>query len=233
MEVYRPESPAGCMYMPESPKKLVTYQPESPRRSNAPDPTTYLGKILLSMKKPENPMGTTPFRPVQNWRNYVESMKLHVKRNGLDKNNEIINKIVAQHEEWEANNPPKPPKEIKRGLGVPTDMSHVVVNLTVTKNGSVKVRMGAPMEELHINYYSKGVKPPIEVYLKALKDFGYPDSTLEKVLLKHQNAPKIKAQMEEVFERVFGGTTSTSKPSKPKKGTRTQEINKRLKNLGK
>lgn len=162
-----------------------------------------------------------------------------MKREGWDKGAEyftrcdaIIQKIISDHEKWEAEHPPAPPRELKKGYNVPNDIEHVVVKLDITKAGKVKAKIYAPMAEIHHKYYSKGVKPPTDVYIRALKDFGYPDEALEKVLIKAQNAPKLKAQMEEVFERVFGGTSNT-KPSKPKKGTVTQEINKRMKSLKK
>ena len=220
MEVYEPESPAARSYVPESPKKAKV------------DPNSFLGKILHGMKNPTARISPTPFRPVQNWRNYVDALRLNMKRNGIVGREAIIDRIVSDHEKWEAEHPPKPPKEFKKGYDVPDDVDYVKVHLTLTKTGKVKVRMNAPMAEIYHNYFSKGVKPPTPVYVRALKDFGYPDEVLEKVLLKAQNAPKLKAEMEAVMERVFG-TGGTSKPSKPKKGTVTQEINKRMKNLGK
>lgn len=232
MEVYRPESPAMAVYQPESPKASTKSLPKL-------DPNSTIGKILTSMKNPKAKLQPTPFRPVQNWRNYVESLKLHMKRNSFGKSeeyvtrcNNIIERIVNDHLEWEAKYPPSPPKEFKKGYDVPEDINHVAVVLNVTKSGKVKAKVYTPMYDIYENYFSKGVKPPTDVYLRALKDFGYPDEALEKVLLKAQNAPKLKAQMEEVFERVFGGT-SNSKPSKPKKGTVTQELTKRMKALAK
>ena len=220
MEVYQPESPAARSYVPESPKRAKL------------DPNSFLGKILHGMKNPGAQSSPTPFRPVQNWRNYVDALRLNMKRNGLVGREDIIERIIRDHEKWEAEHPPKPPKEFKKGYDVPDDIDYVRVHLTVNKAGKVKVRMNAPMAEIYHNYFSKGVKPPTPVYVRALKDFGYPDEVLEKVLLKAQNAPKLKAEMEAVMERVFG-TGGTSKPSKPKRGTVTQEIKKRMKNIGK
>lgn len=232
MEVYRPESPAMAVYQPESPKAPTKTVPKF-------NPNSTLGKILTSMKNPKGQILRTPFRPVQNWRNYVESLKLNMKRNSFDKSeeyitrcNDIIERIVKEHLEWEAKYPLAPPKEVKKGYVVPEDINHVAVVLNVTKSGKVKAKVYTPMYDIYENYFSKGVKPPTDVYLRALKDFGYPDEALEKVLLKAQNAPKLKAQMDEVFERVFGGT-SNSKPSKPKKGTVSQELTKRMKALAK
>jgi len=222
MEVYEPESPYTRVYVPQSPKKA----------KKELDPNSFLGKLVNSIKNPVPTMTPSPFRPVHNWRNYVDALRLNMKRNGLVGREYIIERIISDHEKWEAENPPKPPKEFKKGYDVPDDMNYVKVHLNLTKTGKVKVRMNAPMAEIYHNYFSKGVKPPTPVYVRALKDFGYPDEVLEKVLLKAQNAPKLKAEMEAVMERVFG-TGGTSKPSKPKKGTVTQEINKRMKNLGK
>lgn len=223
MEVYQPESPAARSYVPESPKKAKVET----------DPNSLLGKILQGMKNPAARISPTPFRPVRDWRNYVDSMRLHMKRNGrLPECEAIIEQIVKNHEKWEAEHPPKPPKEFKKVYDVPDYVDYVKVHLTLTKTGKVKVRINAPMAEIYHKYFSKGVKPPTPIYIRALKEFGYPDEVLEKVLLKAQNAPNLKAEMEAVMERVFG-TGGTSKPSKPKRGTVTQEIKKRMKNLGK
>lgn len=229
MEVYQPESPAARAYVPESPKKAKVEL----------DPNTFLGKILHGMKNPVAPMRPAPFTPVLNWRTYVESLQQHMKREGWDKGDEYftrceatIDRIVREHENWEANHPPKPPKVFKKGYDVPDTIDYVRVHFTFTKNGKVKVRMNVPMAEIYEKYHSKGVRAPTPVYIRALRDFGYPDEVLEKVLLKAQNAPKLKAEMEALIERVFGNT-GTSKPSKPKRGTITQEITKRMKNLNK
>ena len=162
-----------------------------------------------------------------------------MKREGWDKGDEYftrceatIDRIVSDHEKWETNHPPKPPKEFKKGYDIPDNIDYVRVHFTFTKGGKVKVRINVPMAEIYEQYHIKGVKVPTPVYIRALKDFGYPDEVLEKVLMKEQNAPKLKAEIEALIERVFGNT-GTSKPSKPKRGTVTQEITKRMKNLNK
>lgn len=219
MEVYQPESPAVRSYIPSSPRKI-----------NNPD--SFLGKLLNSIKNPIPPISNPPFTPVQNWRKYVNSLHANMKREGWNNGDAIIQRIISDHEKWEAEHPPEPPKELRKSYNVSNDIDHVVVKFDIAKNGKVKVKLSAPMADIYNNYFSKCIKPPTDVYIRALKDFGYPDEALEKVLIKAQNAPKLKIQMEEVFEKVFGGTSNT-KPSKPKKGTVTQEINKRIKNLKK
>ena len=218
---------------------MEIYQPESTAsRAYVPDPNTLVGRILISMKNPVPPMtNTAVFRPVENWERYVESLRKNMKKNGWDKDEEyftrcdaVIERIVKQHQEYYANHPPNPPKEIVKGYDVPSTIDYVKVGLTVTKSGKVKVRIFMPMCEIYEKYFIKGVKPPIDVYIRALKEFGYPNEVMEKVLLKAQNAPILKAEMEALSERVFG-TSGTSKPSKPKKGTVAQDINKRLRGL--
>lgn len=228
MDVYQPESPASRAYVPVSPRK----------KTYVPVPNTLVGKILISMKKPIPTVNTSMnFIPVQDWESYVESLRKNMKKNGWDKDEEYfarcdatIERIVKQHQEYYAKNPPKPPKKIVKGYDVPPHTDYVTVGLTVTKSGKVKARISAPLADIYEKYFNKGVKPPTSVYIRALKEFGYPNEVLEKILLKAQNAPKLKAEMEAVIERVFG-TGGPSKPSKPKKGTVTQEINKRLKGL--
>jgi hypothetical protein len=255
---YEPVSPkcASNAYTPESPKlggsqispsgqirptlrKRRVVQPSKPVDLSTIGTDTLIGKILHGMKNPIPSIKPAPFVPIENWESYVSSLRNNHKRTiaNMDKIPEgfierceaIIEKIVKDHTKYYAKYPPKeqvPPKK----LDIPYTIDHVIVKLNVLKSGKVRIHMSAPMASIYEKYYSKGMKPPIGEHIRALKAFGYPDENLEKVLKNHENLPKKKAQMEEVFERVFG-STSTSKASKPKRKTVKEEIMKRLKNL--
>lgn len=229
--------PSGQILPPLRKKRVV--QKSEPVDVSKIDPESVVGKILHGMKNPTPYMKPPPFVPVCHWEGYVSSLRTHYKQ-AIANMDEIpegyieqceakIEKIVKDHTDYYTKYPPKeivPPKK----LDVPDRMDHVIVKLKVLKSGKVRCNMSMPMMVIHEKYYSKGAKPPIGEHLKALKDFGYPDEVLEKVLKHHENIPKHKAQMEEVFQRVFG-STSTSKASKPKRKPVKDEIMKRLKNL--
>ena len=70
------------------------------------------------------------------------------------------------------------------------------------------------MEGVYHKYFSKGVRPPIGEYLKALKKFGYPESVLMKVLDKHQRMEAKSAELDTFIEAIFG--KGGGKASKPK-----------------
>ena len=201
---------------------MEMYAPESPK---APTTTTQLRPGIFGKKKAVKPDGGVPayfkelininsnakvkkFAPVVSWRAYLKDLE----RTGTDQ--KIVERIRSQHEQWEAENPPRESTSGKDIINVPSDLSAVVVNLTVSKSGKVKVYTGAPMEQIHEKYLSRGTRAPIDVYLKALKRFGYPESVLMKVLDKHQKkAAKSPDAADAFIEAIFGkGGTKTSKP---------------------
>ena len=246
-------APDNTAYVPGSPKcepviSANGYILPSVRRGRVDKPVdvskigvdTFIGKLIHTVKNQAlyNKPKPKYFVPISNWDCFVSSLRIHYKlmMEGMvtipdgyvEKCEANIDSIITSHNEYYAKYPPKQstPKKV---LDVPNRMDHIVVKLQVLKSGTVRVKMSTPMLYIHETYYSKGTKPPIGEHLKALKAFGYPDEILEKVLKYHENLPKLKAEMESVFARVYG-STSTSKASKPKKKPVMYEIMKKLKN---
>ena len=230
MAAYQPLSPASGAYTPVSPR----YSADGPKRpgifgkpkvqSKGPtgpiDPNSRIGQLLAGKKEVKS--YRTPFQPVHNWRAYYDSLlRCELKRHDpLPPHiEERLAKIKADHEKWEREHPVVTVVKEDPLKDVPKNPDHVVVRFRVLASGKVKAYVGAPMSIIQTEYFNKGVKPPVDVYLKALKNFGYPNSYLEKVLANAMNADKKKAEMEAVIDRVFGKySTKTSKPkAKPVK----------------
>ena len=136
---------------------------------------------------------------------------------------DILDKIRKEHEDWEETKYTSEPPPSKEPITVSSDIDHVVVRLRVVGD-RVKTYVGAPMNVIHEKYYSKCIKPPLDIKLRALKNFGYPDHVLEKVLI---NAQKPKPNHDDFIESIFG--KYSNKTSKPKKKNVMDELVSRLK----
>lgn len=238
MATYAPMSPRSG-YMPQSPRS--GYVPQSPRSSFSRGGGR-LQDILDSMKNRKNAgFKEPPFVPIMNYESYLTSMEMSEKRYAktlepkarekyLEEMEIRLAKIKSKHEAWHAAHPPPPPKPKPEPINVPNDMDYVIVDLKVTKTGKVKAYVGAPMAEIHDQYLSKGVRPPLIEHLRALKRFRYPDWVLEKVVKEHEKLPEKKKKMEEMIETVFG-KYSNSKPSKPKKKTVTEQLTSKMREI--
>jgi hypothetical protein len=60
------------------------------------------------------------------------------------------------------------------------------------------------IQMLQTEYYSKCIRPPIDVRLKAHKEAGYPQEYLLQMLKKHEEALRIQPEVDEWFNRVMG-----------------------------
>jgi hypothetical protein len=73
-----------------------------------------------------------------------------------------------------------------------------------------------PIEYLYVQYFNKGIKPPITVYLKQLKLLGYSDEALTRILEKHEQMIAQKPALEEFINSVFGDDSSKKNKKKVK-----------------
>lgn len=117
---------------------------------------------------------------------------------GLKKNRERI-----EHEHKSRDIPEVPEEKViaKRQI-CSTPVDWVYTNLKVV-DGKVKVTIEPPpVLVLHEKYYSKGINPPLGVYLKQMKKFGYTDDQLQKIMERREawNAD----EETEFLEKVFG-----------------------------
>ena len=202
---------------------MEVYTPESPR---APVTATsgFLRPGIFGKKKAVTPDGPVPeylknmlyknnfskpkqkFAPVMYWKEYLKDLE----RTGTSE--DIVDRLRTLHEEWD---PVETTEVTVTSHKVPVRADAVVVNVTTTKAGKVKVYVGAPMDDITNRYFSKGIRAPIDEYLKALKRFGYPEETLLKMLEKHQKREAKSDELDAFIERIFG-KSSTKTASKPK-----------------
>ena len=75
---------------------------------------------------------------------------------------------------------PTPRQPIKEPINVPNDPYHIFTNLTVREDGTIGVKMSAPLAHIYDKYHKNFTNPPHEEYMEALKEFGYPQWFIDK-----------------------------------------------------
>ena len=152
------------------------------------------------------------FAPIENIDGYIRDMGLSGKEEELYRN---------------MYTPPPEPEQVKReSPQVPSDPLHIFTTIKVTKSG-VKVKITVPWEPVYLAQ-TKGTLPPIGVRIKAAQGFGYPESTLLRMLKHHdQRKDRIK-KLDGFIDSVFGKCMS-AKTNKPKKKTVQEALNSKFK----
>lgn len=160
-------------------------------------------------------MGKLPFIPVINHETYLRDMKRHY--------GEDDPQVLELVEKYRSLPPIQPPRNPRRDMKLPESTDHVCVSLTVLKTGKVRAKVEAPMANLFSKYYTKGLKPPVDEHIRALKAFGYPDDILERVLEKEQKGVD-NTDIDLIFSKY-----SKKSSSKPKKLSVRESLNKKIK----
>ena len=76
---------------------------------------------------------------------------------------------------------PTPKAKPKEAINVPNNPYHVLVKINVNENGHAEVKMSAPLAPIYDNYFKKFRKPPVDEYILALREFGYPEWVLDRM----------------------------------------------------
>lgn len=94
----------------------------------------------------------------------------------------------------------------------------VCVRLMIV-NGTVKVKLDTKMYALQSKYFSKGQKPPLMEYLRALASMGYNESKLNQVSDTYAkwDSPKYQKKLDEEMERLWPSTKAKRRPAPVKK----------------
>lgn len=201
---------ADLMYVPESPRRIhEIYRPSSPRfMPSSPKihqrPTGFLGNIMNNMDKKFSFRETT-YRPIANFDAYI-----HHKKRIEGEESERVKIVEAKHNSWLENNTLPEPIVITRKTN-PTPVDQVYVNLKCKSKSVQVVIEPPPIMVLQENYYSKGIMPPLDVYIRQLKKFGYDDELLEHTLETFTKRQKNKNKDQEFLEIVFGKGKKTKK----------------------
>tara|TARA_B110000285_G_scaffold91320_1_gene104654 strand:- start:766 stop:1479 length:714 start_codon:yes stop_codon:yes gene_type:complete len=92
------------------------------------------------------------------------------------------------------------------------------------KNGHIEVSITCPIENLYTNYYSKGVKPPLNERILAYEKIGYTNLQLAKMIKNDDNYKKNYAENVKFIESIFGDASKKKAAAAPKKKTLLQMI---------
>lgn len=84
------------------------------------------------------------------------------------------------------------------------EFDHVSAQLSVSADGHVHVDLTPPMWYLHLKYYSKGVMPPLPVYLKYMKRFGCTNEQLERCRQVFTKRLQDSDILDQFIDDVFG-----------------------------
>lgn len=159
------------------------------------------------------------FIPVINHEEYLDDMKKYY--------GEDDPQVLELVEKYKNVPPTRNVTNNSRLINIPSYTEYVCVNFNISKTGKIRVKIEAPMDNLFVKYYSKGIKPPVDEHIRALKAFGYPDTILERVLDKSQ-----KKHNEINIDAIFGKYTKKSS-SKPKKLSSRDSLKRKMKNIKK
>ncbi len=116
---------------------------------------------------------------IQNHKSYLENLEKNCKKMGIPFKKPNVEEIQP---------PPKIDTNIERYIET---LDTVVLNLTVLKNGKVKVKLMPQMAMLNEKYYSKGIPPPLKSVLSVLKSHGYSNEFIQSVKDKHKKRLKL------------------------------------------
>ena len=177
-------------------------------------------KILDSMHSKSVGVVKTPFVPVCNFEKYLTDKariehRIITSLNPLEHNIPKLLKesadnlaIISQQHRDTRYVEKLNKKEKKRE---PPKDCNKVVTITKIKNGVICTEEHRPIEYLYVNYFNKGIKPPIGVYLRQLKLLGYSEQALKDVLERHEKLVAQKPELEEFIISVFGDDSSKKK----------------------
>ena len=75
---------------------------------------------------------------------------------------------------------PTPRKPVNEPINVSRDPYHIVTKFTVREDGTVGVKISAPLGHIYDKYYKKLLVPPHKEHMEALREFGYPEWVIER-----------------------------------------------------
>ncbi len=116
---------------------------------------------------------------IQNHKSYLENLEKNCKKMGIPFKKPNVEEIQPH---------PKIDTNIESYIET---LDTVVLNLTVLKNGKVKVKLMPQMAMLNEKYYSKGIPPPLKSVLSVLKSHGYSNEFIQSVKDKHKKRSKL------------------------------------------
>jgi len=110
---------------------------------------------------------------------------------------------------------------------VPSDPLTVFTYIKVLKNGLVRVKIIVPMEPVY-EYEKKGKVAPLDVRVRAAKNFGYEENVLMQMIKNSDTKRSKNEKLDEFIDGVFGKSIN-AKANKPKKKTIQESLNSKFK----
>ncbi len=150
--------------------------------------------------------------PIANFTHYIRNKQIADEKLALaSPDPEAMRARNKQHHEriihlQEASPPPRQKPRRPPKFKYTEELDRVKLYISVSKNGTIRAKITQPMLYLHDNYWSRGQCPPLNEYIVCLRHAGYPDASLERYMKVHMEREKLKPEMEEFIDRVFGSS---------------------------
>jgi hypothetical protein len=185
----------------------------SPRRFGLPVCNEMPPRVMELLNQKSFVVPPVTFAPIANIDDYIRDMRL------TGEEEKLYRSLYTP--------PPEPEHDARIHISVPSDPLHVFVNMKVTKNGRVKVKISVPWEPVYLAQ-RKGTLPSLDVRIKAAHGFGYPEETLLNMMKHHEDMRKMSSNLDEFIDSIFGKYMNT-KTNKPKKKTVQETLNSKFK----
>ena len=100
-------------------------------------------------------------------------------------------------------------------------LDHIPVNLSVLKNGKIKIKIFPHVAQLNEKYFSKNKQAPLKALVSAFKTVGASDTYIEKMTKTYNNKKNMNKKFEKLIALIFdkkapAATAIKKKPQKPK-----------------
>jgi hypothetical protein len=99
----------------------------------------------------------------------------------------------------------------------------------IVSGDRVKLKLDTLSWHVHTEYFAKGKKPPLGIYLRSLAQRGVSDEQLEKVVKSYKKweDPEYLRQIDDMIERIWPGKSTSTKEKTPQ----TRKVLKAVKKI--
>lgn len=140
---------------------------------------------------------------------YIRDLKKNYEYHGVPFKQPVIFELQPKYKIA-----PEPEKHIEY-------LDQVQVNLSVLKNGKVRVKMVLHGAQLYEKYYSQAKAPPVKTLSTAYKNLGYSDAFIQSFTEKHKRrvvyGKKVGAILEKIFDKSANAKKKTAAANAKKK----------------
>lgn len=130
---------------------------------------------------------------------YIRDLKKNYEYHGVPFKQPVIFELQPKYKIA-----PEPEKHIEY-------LDQVQVNLSVLKNGKVRVKMVLHGAQLYEKYYSHAKAPPFKTVTAAYKHLGYSDAFIQSFTEKHKKRLVYGKKVEKILEDIFDKTANAKK----------------------